>query len=340
MKVLVIDDDPAILELVSQYLSLSAQHDVQSEQSARDALEAIREADTPFECFLVDIQMPGVDGITLIEFIRERPEHQFTPIIMLTAMEDKDHVDRAFSAGATDYVTKPFDFYDLQFRIHAAQESAQAKAQAAVEGAAPNGSSAQPAVNSGLQLGDPISLPEIESAIDYSEFENYVRQLLNRRLYRVSAIAVKIGGVEQIHAHFTEGEFRALVHNVAEEIRTTLLSVGGILTYRGDGIFLCIPDRRLQGRRNAMQKALNKRHRVVHPTLGRIPSSLFVGDQIPLGNASNAGVLASLTLAVESVETQIAGLGDLLDASKRLLTGDHHLDDSGQWDPDAGEPIT
>jgi len=301
MKVLVIDDDPAILELVSQYLSVSAQHDVRSVASARDALQAVGESDAPFECFLVDIQMPGVDGITLVEFVRERPEYRHTPIIMLTAMEDKDHVDRAFAAGATDYVTKPFDFYDLQIRIHAAQDTAQAKADATEGAATPPGSAAGDDAAPGLSLSDPISLPEVESAIDYSEFENYVRQLVNRRLYRVSAIAVKIGGVEQIHSKFSEEEFRGLVHDVAQEIRTALMAVGGILSYRGDGIFMCIPDRRLQGRRNAMQKALNKHYRVVHPTLGRIPSSLLVGDQIPLGNGSDARMLASLELAIESV---------------------------------------
>ena len=338
MKVLVIDDDPAILELVTQYLSLSAQHEVRAEHSARDALAAVGEPGAVFDCFLVDIQMPGVDGITLVEFIRERPEYRHTPIIMLTAMEDKDHVDRAFAAGATDYVTKPFDFYDLQIRIHAAGEAAEAKARHSSE-AGPDPDVGEADLARGSRLDDPISLPEVEGAIDYGEFENYVRQLLNRRLYRVSAIAVKIGGVEQIHAQFSPGDFRALIHDVAQEVRTALLAVGGILTYRGNGIFLCVPDRRLQGRRNAMQKALNKRHRVVHPTLGRIPSSLYVGDQVPLGTGTGAGVLASLELAIESVETQNPHLGDLLDAPKRFLNNDRLNDGTGQWDDGAGEPL-
>lgn len=338
MKVLIIDDDPAILELVAQYLSLSGQHDVRTEHSARDALAAIGEPGEAFDCFLVDIQMPGVDGITLVEFIRERPEYRHTPIIMLTAMEDKDHVDRAFAAGATDYVTKPFDFYDLQIRMHAAQETADTKKRHAVEVGSENGSAmVDPAA--ALRLEDPVSLPEVDCAIDYAEFENYVRQLLNRRLYRVSAIAVKIGGVEEIHAKFSAEEYVALIRKVAEEIRGSLLAVGGILTYRGNGIFLCVPDRRLQGRRNAMQKALNKRHRIVHPTLGRIPSNLYVGDQIPLGSGAGADVLASLDLAIESVEKQNPGLGDLLDASKRFLNSDHLSDGGGHWDDGASEPL-
>ncbi len=330
MKVLVIDDDPAILELVSQYLSLSANHDVRSVSSARDALAAVEEdgatGGAPFACFLVDIQMPGVDGITLVEFIRERPEYRHTPIIMLTAMEDKDHVDRAFAAGATDYITKPFDFYDLQLRMHAAENAAQAKDRA--EAAEADASKAV--------LSDPISLPEIDHAIDYSEFENYVRQLLSRRLYRVSAIAVKIGGVEQIHAQFDNEAFHGLVHDVAIEIRDTLLNVGGILTYRGNGVFLCIPDRRLQGRRNAIQKALNKRHRVVHPTFGRILSTLYVGEQVPLGNGNDASVLAALSLAVESAENQIPTAGERRSRKRRLTSGPGG---AAGWGG-AGEPVT
>ncbi len=337
MKVLVIDDDPAILELVTQYLSLSAQHEVQSEASARDALAAIGESGPLFDCFLVDIQMPGVDGITLVKFIRERAEYRHTPIIMLTAMEDKEHVDLAFTAGATDYVTKPFDFYDLQMRMHTANEAVNAKVSAF--GAPEEGVAARANAPTSLRIEDPISLSEIEGAIDYGEFENYVGRLLERHLYRVSAIAVKLGGIEQIHAEFTPDEFRELLLQVATEIRDVLLHVGGVFTYRGNGLFLCIPDRRLQGRRNAMQKALNKRHKVVHPTLGRIASTLYVGDQVPLGNGDGSGVLASLSQATDSVAEHSPGLSEWIDASKRLLSSDRR-DGAVAWGREAGDPLT
>ena len=336
MKILVIDDDPAILELVAQYLSLSAQYEVRTEHSARDALAAIGQDDTPFDCFLVDIQMPGVDGITLVEFVREHAAYRHTPIIMLTAMEDKAHVDRAFAAGATDYITKPFDFYDLQLRISAAREAAETKIGAPAGDAADADGQDQPGA---VRLEDPISLPDVEGAIDYADFENYVRQLLNRRLYRVSAIAVKIGGVEQIHEQFSPEGYQAVIRKVAAEVRAGLLAVGGILTYRGNGVFLCVPDQRLQGRRNAMQKALNKRHRVMHPKLGRIPSSLYVGDQIPLGTGNKTGVLAALDLAVESVEKQTPGFGEFIGASKRFLHRDRGPEESESWEDTAGEPL-
>ena len=332
MRALVIDDDPAILDLVSQYLTLSARHDVHAVPSARAALEAINEAEAPFDCFLVDIQMPGVDGITLVQLIREIPEYLNTPIIMLTAMQDKHYLDRAFATGATDYVTKPFDFEDLQRRLEAARNLSDGKADlprprpaaGAVEAAA------GPA---GIPLDSPISLPELDAAIDYGEFENYVRQLLHRRLFRISTIAVKIAAVDRLHAELSAEEFRALIRDVAFAVQTTLLAVGGILTYRGDGVFLCVPERRLQGRRNAIQKALNKRYHMLHPPTERIAPKLLVGDQVPLGNGSGASVLSSLAIAIANVVDEDPAYGDFFEAPRRFLTR-HGVGSGGGWKED------
>ena len=121
MKILVIDDEPTILELVTQFLNSSAHHEAHSASSAKAALEAMAEAEEAFDCFLVDIQMPDVDGVSLVKLIRATPGHEHSPIIMLTAMTDKNFLDRAFAAGATDYATKPIDFVGLQRRLRAAQ---------------------------------------------------------------------------------------------------------------------------------------------------------------------------------------------------------------------------
>lgn len=319
MKVLVIDDDPAILDLVSQYLSLSAQYDVQSVATARDALEAVKQAETPFDVFLVDIQMPGVDGITLIEFIREAEGYRETPIVMLTAMQEKSYLDRAFSAGATDYITKPFDFLDLRQRLE------DAKARVAERDVArrelPDGAGAEV-----VGLHDPVALPDVESAIDYGEFENYVRQLMSQRLYRATAIAVKIAGVGQIHGALSGEAFREVLRDVALAAEKSLLPAGGLLTYRGNGVFLCIPENRLMGRRAAMQKALNKQFARDYPASARLAPTLLIGDQVPLGDGKGVSLLATLAKAVDSLEGQHAGIGEILDKPKRFLRGQGRYD--------------
>lgn len=319
MKVLVIDDDPAILDLVSQYLSLSAQFDVESAATARDALEAVEKADIPFDCFVVDIQMPGVDGITLIEFIREAEGYGETPIVMLTAMQEKAYLDRAFTAGATDYVTKPFDFLDLRQRLENAKARAAERALERQE--LPEGVRGEV-----VGLHDPVALPDVEAAIDYSEFENYVRQLMNQRFYRATAIAVKIAGVGQIHAGLSADAFRAVLRDVALAAEKSLLPAGGLLTYRGNGVFLCIPENRLMGRRNAMQKALNKHFARDFPASARLAPTLLIGDQVPLGDGKGVSLLATLAKAVDSLESGHAGLGDILEGSKRFLKSPRSFD--------------
>ena len=61
--------------------------------------------------------MPELDGIELCKIVRLMPKYQTTPIIMITAMSEKSYIDNAFLAGATDYVTKPFDKMELVTRI-------------------------------------------------------------------------------------------------------------------------------------------------------------------------------------------------------------------------------
>ena len=114
MHLLVVDDEPAILQLIEMLVQFSGEHTVTTAECAVDALDVLTQPDAePVDCFLVDIQMPGTDGIELCKILRSRHDHKKTPILMLTAMSEKSYIDQAFSAGATDYITKPFEIDDL-----------------------------------------------------------------------------------------------------------------------------------------------------------------------------------------------------------------------------------
>ena len=127
MKVLIVDDDADILEVLSLGLEMSGDHSIETAQSGLQALEKIDHAVRPFDLFLLDIQMPEMTGVEVCRSIRARPRYQHKPIIMVTAMSDKRHVDDAFAAGATDYVIKtvalsdaiPIDDVDGVLRVHA-----------------------------------------------------------------------------------------------------------------------------------------------------------------------------------------------------------------------------
>jgi two-component system OmpR family response regulator len=113
-KVLVIDDEPGVRELISEALSLSEITAVQ----AADGLEALsflrRER---FDLLILDINMPKLDGLALLEKLRS--EGMSVPVLMLSARADKADINQGLRTGADDYLTKPFSIEELVLRVKA-----------------------------------------------------------------------------------------------------------------------------------------------------------------------------------------------------------------------------
>ena len=113
-KVLVIDDEPGVRELISESLRISEITAVQ----AADGLEALsllrREK---FDLLILDINMPKLDGLALLEKLRA--EGMSVPVLMLSARADKTDINQGLRIGADDYLTKPFNKDELIARIHA-----------------------------------------------------------------------------------------------------------------------------------------------------------------------------------------------------------------------------
>lgn len=112
-KVLVVDDETSIREFITSILS--DRYDV---VGAGSGLEAVRLArsERP-DVVLLDILMPGNDGIACLQELRSRPETAHLPILMLTALNQPDARVRAFTAGADDFISKPFEPDELIARI-------------------------------------------------------------------------------------------------------------------------------------------------------------------------------------------------------------------------------
>jgi two-component system, OmpR family, alkaline phosphatase synthesis response regulator PhoP len=112
--VLVVEDDPTISDLLSYNLR-RAGYEVQQESNGRAGLRA--GLAPAVDLVLMDLMLPGLDGLTASrELKRRRPG---LPLIMLTALGERDDTLKGFGAGADDYVTKPFDMDVLLARIQA-----------------------------------------------------------------------------------------------------------------------------------------------------------------------------------------------------------------------------
>jgi DNA-binding response OmpR family regulator len=131
-RLLVVDDDPNVRAMLVEYLS-GHRFDVQAVDSG-SAMRAEIERSLP-DLILLDVRLPGEDGITLARFLRERYD---VGIIMVTASGDV--VDRVvgLEVGADDYVAKPFEPRELLARVRSVLRRMQAKPQAPTAGPAPS----------------------------------------------------------------------------------------------------------------------------------------------------------------------------------------------------------
>lgn len=114
MWILVVEDEPSMRAALRQGL----EEDNHTVALAGDGLEGMHAAETcDFDAMLLDVMMPGMDGIDLIRKLRAAGRH--TPVLMLTARDAASDIVKGLDAGADDYLTKPFSFRVLLARLRA-----------------------------------------------------------------------------------------------------------------------------------------------------------------------------------------------------------------------------
>jgi phosphate regulon transcriptional regulator PhoB len=115
-RILVVDDEPDIVELVSYNLKKEG-FEVSSASDGEEALTKIRKE--KFDFLILDLMLPGIRGMDLCRIIRSEPKTKNLPVIMLTAKGEE--VDRilGLETGADDYMTKPFSPRELVARVRA-----------------------------------------------------------------------------------------------------------------------------------------------------------------------------------------------------------------------------
>ena len=114
MRILVVEDDKSMAELVAQAL-VEEEHEVELARDGEAAIDAVR--DSAYDLVLLDVMLPGLDGFTTCSRMRRRGASM--PILMLTARDDVDDRVRGLDAGADDYLCKPFSLAELLARVRA-----------------------------------------------------------------------------------------------------------------------------------------------------------------------------------------------------------------------------
>lgn len=113
MKVLIVDDEEMIREVLREYVEFEGGE----ADEAQDGMEAVKKCrENDYDVILMDIMMPKLDGFSAVKEIRKFKE---TPVIMLSARGEEYDKLFAFEIGTDDYVTKPFSPKEVMARVHA-----------------------------------------------------------------------------------------------------------------------------------------------------------------------------------------------------------------------------
>jgi diguanylate cyclase (GGDEF)-like protein len=122
-RILVVDDDPATARLVRTWYR-GEPFEILNAPSGEEGLRLAAECSP--ELILLDIRMPGLDGVSVARRLQQNPATCGIPVILLTACRDLDTKVEAFAAGAYDYITKPFECEEIDARIRAILQRRQA----------------------------------------------------------------------------------------------------------------------------------------------------------------------------------------------------------------------
>ena len=119
-RILVVDDESEIAESLADFLIRKEGFQVRIASDGQQAiayLESSIGGAAEVDLVLLDMRMPGLSGLEVLDWIRKHPDLRYTRVVLLTAAASNDEKVQALSAGADDYITKPYYMQELLARV-------------------------------------------------------------------------------------------------------------------------------------------------------------------------------------------------------------------------------
>lgn len=222
IRALAIDDDDLNLELANLAIEEYGGVAIEIAREARPHVEAIVSGSRAFDIVLLDILMPGMNGIEACRHIKSALRTAAPYVVMMTAMDDQRHIDAAFLAGADDYIIKPFTAADIGSRLGLVQRRA----------------AMMPPRDRARDLCDAIldnnreTMPHL---VSWQAMRAYVSTLDRGRAALSMVTSFVLSG--------SEPAAEPLVDRCVKLIYEKLKNTPHVLSYFGEGIFVCVTRR-------------------------------------------------------------------------------------------------
>ena len=236
MRILAVDDDRIALELLEISLRSAGYNKVDFCLSAKEALSLINDDGEAYDCMLLDIMMPEMNGVELCRKVRSMTAYQNIPIIMITAVNDQKMLEDAISVGATDYVNKPFDGLELGARLRTASLLRNATKHSS-KAWQPDDPEHKRSEGPLLKLEDTFRLEQKPNLVGQTElwYELIEKEQLPQTTHLFAMAVVDAPGIFETLPH---NAYREFINELASVMAKTLHQWRPRITYYGDGILL------------------------------------------------------------------------------------------------------
>jgi DNA-binding response OmpR family regulator len=218
MKILVVDDDPDIVRLLKYFLEAKGRQ-VQTASTGAEALELFKRE--PPDLVILDVMLPGMDGWTVLQKIRESSQ---VPVLMLTGKDAPADKAKGLLSGADDYIAKPFDLAELEARIVAVMRRYKPSARPAL-------------IRVGdLEIDDSVKHVKVKGrTVSLSPKEYELLKLLASEPGRVFSHQEIIAAVWQNKPFITSSDVTKYIYLLREKLEDDPENPRYILTVRGFG---------------------------------------------------------------------------------------------------------
>lgn len=239
MRILAVDDDPLILDLLAVTLEQCGFSKVTYASCAESAIDLIHATSVPFDAFLLDIMLPGTSGIELCAQIRGLKSYRVAPIIMITSSKAHDIMAQAFGAGATDFVSKPFDGLELGSRVNMTamlSESLFREKLAQHEMLEFSSTTA-------ISFAEPFDIKSSRSGRSLLQLVNELLRMTDA-LFAMTLFSIKIESADTLFLDSTPAQFRQSIEMTAASLSNVFSEDSMIFAYVGKGTFVAVAYRR------------------------------------------------------------------------------------------------
>ncbi len=245
LNILAVDDDPFMLALIPIILARTGFNEIKTVPSAKRALEELASTNITFDCLLLDINMPEMDGIELCRRVRKIESYKTTPIIMLSGLRDMVSMDNAFRAGASDYITKPFDVIELAERVSLIQNNTIRQMNVCDSGLSKIVTPfAKPQICDTCSSGD-TSTKNLPNFIEPDALADYLSQLPSHQAMDTKVLAVKVDRIDEMHSKDHPAHFFDTLDSVTTALHASLDGENEYFCYAGGGTFLISSEKSL-----------------------------------------------------------------------------------------------